>query len=55
MVFSRTLDISHAKNDREAIAQIAQHIAYMQEAIEQQNSKLLKELQEQKKLAREAE
>ena len=34
MIFGKKLDISSAKNDRDAIRMIANHIRYMQEQIE---------------------
>lgn len=48
MIFSRELDLSGAKNPNEAVALIAQHIRYMQEALEQHNRKQEKRTASQK-------
>lgn len=45
MIFGKKLDISSAKNDRDAIRMIANHIRYMQEQLEmreKQNQKATK-------------
>lgn len=48
MIFSRELDLSGAKNPDEAVALIAQHVRYMQEALEQHNRKQEKQAAAQK-------
>lgn len=51
MIFSRELDLSGAKNAEEAMALIAQHIRYMQEALEQHNTKQQKKETAARKLS----
>ena len=52
MIFSRELDLSGAKNTNEAVALIAQHIRYMQEALEQHNAKQQKDAAAQQRLSK---
>lgn len=51
MIFSRELDLSGAKDPNEAVALIAQHIRYMQEALEQHNKTQQKQTAAAQKLS----
>lgn len=44
MIFGRKPDISRAKNADEAIDLIVKHLSYMQEALEQNDKKLLQQI-----------